>query len=343
MKQIEIIKKYIGLFVGQGDKKLCTPYGLKHKVEKYTDYFTKEHVYISEESAIIALEEIGIEIDKEGYVVGAWEYPSFELIVEALGNSDFEKYFTQNDYQVPFYRIPHLRVSAMIEAYSSAYERTGKDDFPLFERYQYEQLKWIEFEGGALAYSKNENEIVFDAIYVKTKRSGVGSKLFKMFLDEVSNYQDDCIIEIDAYTDDSKEFFKAMMKQCDFFKPSKRLTKPSAYSIEIADLKKEASVKGEKIQSKFAEGDEFHVPKYRGRGAFDIETDTVRSIKLAGGDIIYNNRFEEGVCFEKKALALLSIRDRVVDEAQRESEFWAKKCKELDVLCEIEQAGVNND
>ena len=67
-KQIEITKKYIGLFIGQGDKKLSTPYGLKHKVEKYTDYFTKEHVYILEKFAIIALEEMGIEIDEEGYI-----------------------------------------------------------------------------------------------------------------------------------------------------------------------------------------------------------------------------------------------------------------------------------
>lgn len=236
-EQIEITKKYIGLFVGQGNKKLCTPYGLKHKVEKYTDYFTKEHVYISEESAIIALKEIGFEIDEEGYVVGEWAYPAFDVLVETIGNSDFERHFTLNKYHIPFYQIPSLRVAAMIEAYSSAYERTGIDDFPVFDSYLYEELQWIELDGGVLAYSMKENEVVFDTIYAKTKRSGVGSKLLTLFLDEVSKYQDDCIVEIDAYTDDSKEFFKAMSKQYDFFKPSKRLTKPETYSIAVVDIK----------------------------------------------------------------------------------------------------------
>lgn len=236
-EQVEIVKKYLGLFIGQGDKKLCTPYGLKHKVEKYTDYFANEHVYISEESATIALKEIGFTIDEEGYAVGEWTYPAFDVLVETIGNRDFERRFTLNKYHIPFYQIPSLRVTAMIEAYSSAYERTGKDDFPVFDCYLYEQLQWIELEGGALAYSENANEIVFDTIYVKSKRSGVGSKLFELFLNEVSSCHNDCIVEIDAYTDDSKEFFKSMSNRYDFFKPSKRSTKPDAYSVAVADVK----------------------------------------------------------------------------------------------------------
>lgn len=238
IKQIEIAKQYIELFIGKGDKKLCTPYGLKHKVEKYTDYFTDQHVYISEDSAIIALRELGIDIDEEGYVVGWWTHPSFDTIVKIIGNRNFERRFHLHEHQIPFYWIPSLRVTAMIEAYSSAYKYTGKDDFPLFERYQYEQLRWIEVEGGALAYSVDENDIALDSIYVKTKRNGIGTKLFELFLDEVSNCKDECIVEIDAYTDDSKAFFKSKSKQYSFFKPLRRLTKDDTYSICIGKLKK---------------------------------------------------------------------------------------------------------
>lgn len=237
-EQIEITKKYIGLFIMQGDKKLCTPYGLKHKVEKYTDYFTKEHVYISEESAITALKEMGIDTDEEGYIVGEWAYPAFNVLVEALGNSDFERHFALNKYHIPFYQIPSLRVAAMIEAYSYAHERTGKEDFPVFDSYLYESLKWIEVDGGVLSYREDGDAIILDTIYVQTKRRRVGTKLFELFLDEVLKYQDECVIEIDAYTDDSKEFFSSMQKKYDFFKPSKRLTKPGTYSIAVSELKK---------------------------------------------------------------------------------------------------------
>ncbi len=234
--QIEIAKRYIGLFMGEGDRKLCTPYGLKHKVEKYTDYFTEKHVYISENSAIAALGDIGFEIDKEGHVIGEWLYPSFDTIVETIGNRNFEKHFL-NDYQIPFYRIPSIRVAAMISAYSTAFENKGKIDFPMIERYQYEQLQWIEVDGGALAYSMGDGEIVFDTIYAKAKRNGVGAKLFELFLDEVSTYPDEYVVELDAYTDDSKAFFESMKKRYDFFKPSKRLSKPDTYSIAISEIK----------------------------------------------------------------------------------------------------------
>lgn len=56
-EQIEIAKKCIGLFMVHGNKMLCTPHGIKHTIEKFTDYFEEKHVYISRESAIIALKE----------------------------------------------------------------------------------------------------------------------------------------------------------------------------------------------------------------------------------------------------------------------------------------------
>lgn len=237
-EQIEITKKYFGLFIGQGDKKLCTPYGLKHKVERFAEHFTMERTYIPEKSAITALNDMSIHVDEEGYVIGEWIYPSLDELVETIGNNDFEKHFALQKYHTPFYRIPSMRVTAMIEAYSYAYERTGKEDFPVFDSYLYESLKWIEVDGGALSYREDGDAIILDTIYVQTKRGGVGTKLFELFLDEVLKYQDECVIEIDAYTDDSKEFFSSMQKKYDFFKPSKRLTKPDTYSIAVSELKK---------------------------------------------------------------------------------------------------------
>ncbi len=235
-RQIEVAKQYIRLFVGKGEKKLCTPYGLKHKVEKYTEYFIKGREYISENSAIAALGDTGFKIDDEGYVVGEWLYPSFDTIVETIGNRDFEKHFS-NVHIIPFYNIPRFRVTAMIAAHSSACENKGGIDFPLFESDKYGQMQWIEIDGGALAYRMDDDVILFDTIYVKIKRKGVGTKLFDLFLEEVSSYPDDYYIEIDAFTDDSIAFFEALSGKNNLFKPSRRLSKKNTYSIGIDELK----------------------------------------------------------------------------------------------------------
>ena len=65
----------------------------------------------------------------------------------------------------------------MIEAYSSACERTGRDDFPVFDSYLYEELKWIEVDGGVLSYKEDGDAIILDTIYVNTKGRGIGSTL----------------------------------------------------------------------------------------------------------------------------------------------------------------------
>lgn len=235
--EVNMVKKYAKLFIKKSEMNGLTVGEIKHLVEKYTDYFTKKHLYISRESTTIALKELGFEVNKEGYLNGSLVYPSFNILVDTIGNSDFEKNFEKNNYQIPFYRIPSMRVSAMIDAHSPTYINNGNNGFPFFDSFLYKQLKWIEIDGGLLAYNKNENEITLDVIYVTTKRIGIGNKLFELFIGEILNYQEDCIIEIDAFTNDSKEFFKEMNKKYSFFKPSKKLKKDNTYSIAIADIK----------------------------------------------------------------------------------------------------------
>jgi len=221
----------------QGGSKLCTPYGFKHIVEKFTDLFEKEHVYISTESATIALDEMGYLIE-DGMVLGEWIYPDRETLLLGLGNSEFKQRFVNKQFLIPFYELPNMRVSAMVKAYSSAYERNGRNKFPMIDKFRYDELNWIDIENGALSYAVEDGYIVLDTIYAKNRQCGTGKKLFEKFLKEVSSYPDSYYIEIDAFTDDSIAFFEALPAKNNLFKPSRRLSKKNTYSIGVDELKK---------------------------------------------------------------------------------------------------------
>lgn len=223
----------------KSDRELCSLYRFKHIIEEFTDLFEDQHVYISTESAVEALMELGYKV-VENVIFATWNYPNQDTLVSIFGNSKFESHFERDPNKIPFYKIPSIRVSAMIEAHSSAYKISGKgkEEFPLFEKKIYDDLKWIDVPDGVLSYCIANNTITLDAIFSKSRRNGTGRKLFQLFLDEVSRYPDNFFIEIDAYTKDSKMFFQALSSENNFFEPSRTLTKADTYSIGLAEFKK---------------------------------------------------------------------------------------------------------
>lgn len=228
---------FIDLFIAKGDKELCSVYGLKQRAEKFIGLFVGGNKYVSKEAAFLALTERGVKMEGDT-VYGEWVYPSFSALRSALGGEEFNTIFTNSLKGIPFYAIPSDRVRAMIEAHSTAWIKNGNRDFPIFDRYHYERLNWKEVEdGGILAYRVDDDVIMLDTIYVTKKRSGTGTALFQSFLNTLCEYDDEMEVVVDAYTDDSKEFFKRIASRYAYVKPTNRFNKSDVYSFFVKETK----------------------------------------------------------------------------------------------------------
>lgn len=241
----DLVSCFAKLFIRPGDQQLCAIGELKHWAEYFSDIFIGRHIYVERDVAARVLIDCGFRV-KEQHIYGALMFPDYDELVAALGNGNFDEKIVGTKQIVPFYRIPHRRVRAMVEANSSAWRLGGRyaSVFPLFERFDFDRLHWIEEEGGLLAYKVLYGEVMLDTIYVENKRTGMGKKLFKRFLESVVDvcYNDPIII--DAYTQESKAFFSSMAKRYNVLKPSGRFVKPDVYEIDVAEIMSD-SKKGE--------------------------------------------------------------------------------------------------
>lgn len=224
----KFVKTYIELFYKKSPINLDkSAYDIKHDIEKFIDTHLPEHVYVSEKVVQESFFESAYDMG-ENYLKAKAIYPSKKKLMKKLQLT----IPTSEDNFLHYYDLKSLLVEGLTQSYSSALH-LNHPAFPKFYTLRYKGLRFIkEGKTGFIAYKIGDGTIYLDSIYTRVKRQGIGEKLLIKLIEKIQKKKPGYPIEVDAYTQDSKAFFKKMERKYACIHKSRHLNKDNLYLIE---------------------------------------------------------------------------------------------------------------